>query len=86
MFDDLHMLLDVFMQRQPLQCEFLIKTHPHHLRAVREFIDQYAKEKPFVRITARGTPYLVKGECEVHVQPSCATVNLMVTIGDKAAA
>jgi hypothetical protein len=70
MFVDLTMLMDIFIQRQPLHSVFVIKTHPRQLPAVQLFIDQYTKAHPSVGIVVKGTPYLVKGEYEVHVQPS----------------
>jgi hypothetical protein len=72
MFADLNMLMDIFIERRPLYSEFVIKTHPHQLSAVQSFIEQYTKGHPSVGIAAKGTPYLIKGEYEIHIRPSKA--------------
>ena len=68
MFADLNMLMDLFIRRNPLRSQFLIKTHPHQIPFVQFFIEHYTKLHPTVSIAAKGTHYLAVGEYEVHFQ------------------
>jgi hypothetical protein len=75
MFADLKLLVDLFMRRNPIHPEFLIKTHPRQLPSVQFFIDHYTKAHPAVSIIAKGFSYLALGEYEVHIQPRRLTGN-----------
>jgi hypothetical protein len=84
---DLWMLADTFLRYRSLSSHLLIKTHPQQVPAVHVFINQYTLAHPSVDIAVKATPYLCRGEYEMHIVPNFAQDNAdLLCVPQRAAA